>query len=356
MNKSISYLLIPSLVLSLLVFPDFVSEVNAASSASTQRMIKKMKKKIRSLKRNLLIAQNKLKAPPFVEFVSVGNANNAADSSGKGSVSFTFRISSCEITNDQYCEFLNAVAKEDTYALYNSGMASQVVGGIKRLGNSGYYVYDVKPFMGNKPVNFVNYWDACRFCNWLHNGRPTGDQDASTTEDGAYDLTDGLLYVTGYVSREDDAKYFIPSENEWYKAAYHDPRSQANGGPIGVTRYWGFSYRNTSEPNSVHADGAGNIDSDDGNSANYGNSTTWNAIEGNVTTVGSAKFSHSYYGLYDMGGNVSEWVDTGLGLARAIRGGSYASLSKSDLSRNEDRAENLNTHYIDTGFRIAAPR
>ena len=38
----------------------------------------------------------------------------------------------------------------------------------------------------DRPVNYVSFWDAARFANWLHNGQPTGAQGAGTTEDGAY--------------------------------------------------------------------------------------------------------------------------------------------------------------------------
>ena len=39
-----------------------------------------------------------------------------------------------------------------------------------------------------RPVNYVSYWDSCRFANWLNNGQPTGPQGAGTTETGAYTL------------------------------------------------------------------------------------------------------------------------------------------------------------------------
>ena len=28
--------------------------------------------------------------------------------------------------------------------------------------------------MGNKPVNYVSFWDAARFANWLTNGQGSG--------------------------------------------------------------------------------------------------------------------------------------------------------------------------------------
>ena len=83
----------------------------------------------------------------------------------------------------------------------------------------------------------MSFWDACRFCNWLHNGQGDGD-----TEDGAYTLkgyrgTDGRK-----VKRNPGAKWFIPNEDEWYKAAYYDP--QKPGGP----GYWDYPTRSDTKP------------------------------------------------------------------------------------------------------------
>ena len=63
--------------------------------------------------------------------------------------------------------------------------------------------------------SFTSFWDAARFTNWLHNGQPTGPQGPGTTEDGAYhDVGDQTLF-----GRNAGAKFFIPTEDEWYKAA-----------------------------------------------------------------------------------------------------------------------------------------
>jgi len=108
------------------------------------------------------------------------------------------------ITNNDYVEFLNAIAQTDTYGVYDSKMdiiptptpvpGGPIIspkaqrGGIIRTGVSGSYAYSVKNNMGNKPVIFVSWFSAARYCNWLHNGKPSGIQDVSTTEDGAYAL------------------------------------------------------------------------------------------------------------------------------------------------------------------------
>lgn len=58
--------------------------------------------------------------------------------------------------------------------------------GITRSGSSGSYIYSVIPGRGDRPVCWVNWYDAARFCNWLHNGKGTGD-----TEIGAYNFASG---------------------------------------------------------------------------------------------------------------------------------------------------------------------
>ena len=67
-------------------------------------------------------------------------------------------------------------------------------------------------------MNGVDWYGAARYCNWLHNGLPTGPQDLSTTEDGAYDMAIG----GDLIARKPGARYFLPTEGEWYKAAYYD--------------------------------------------------------------------------------------------------------------------------------------
>ncbi len=110
---------------------------------------------------------------------------------GYGSVDYTYRISKYEVTNAQYAEFLNAVASTDSYGLYDTDMGSPEPwewGGITRSGSSGSYTYSAIGGREDMPVNHVSWYDSLRFANWLHNGQPTGAQDNSTTEDGAYTI------------------------------------------------------------------------------------------------------------------------------------------------------------------------
>ena len=233
-----------------------------------------------------------------IDTVPVGNPGNAADSTGFGSVAYDYRIGTYEVTNAQYAEFLNAKAASDPLALYSPSMGSNDRGGITQSGVSGSFSYATRADMANKPVNYISFYDAIRFANWLHNGQGSGD-----TETGAYTLADGRS-----VTRNAGATWFVPTENEWYKAAYYDPRSAAQGGPPGDAHYWLYPTASNSVPNQATANAVGDISNPGVNVANYNDGADWNGQIGNVTTVGSAgPLSASHYGTYDQGGNVWEY-------------------------------------------------
>ncbi len=233
--------------------------------------------------------------------VPIGNPDNAADpTTGFGSVAYTYNIGQTEVTNAQYAAFLNAVAATDTNGLYDTEMAFD---NITRSGSQGSYTYTAISGLADHPVGYVSFWDATRFANWLHNGQPTGQQDASTTEDGAYTLTPGGINANT-ITRNSGWEWAVTSEDEWYKAAYHQPASL--GGD--ADNYWLYP---TSSNTITTAQ------------ANYEN-----AIGNNITPVGS--YAANFYGTFDMGGNVSEWNDAiVLGSSRGIRGGSFGDLSNS---------------------------
>ena len=156
--------------------------------------------------------------------------------------------------------------------------AAMCVAGSRVFGAPGSYGYGAKAAMGDKPVNYVSWYDAVRFCNWLHNGRPTGVQDATTTEGGTYTLTGersiaaGTDPTHGANGRNTGAKFWLPSENEWYKAAYHQPAGQ--GGD--ADNYWLYPTQSNAAPTVAIADVTGNISNDNGNIANY---ELWSGLE-----------------------------------------------------------------------------
>jgi formylglycine-generating enzyme required for sulfatase activity len=287
-----------------------------------------------------------------ISTVAVGNSGNANDSTGFGGVGYAYRIAAYEFTNDQYAEFLNAKAGSDPRALYSTDMGDDARGGITRSGNSGAFSYAVKPNMGDKPVNFVNWFDAIRFTNWLHNGQGSGD-----TESGAYTLLGGTATPSNgtSITRNLDALWFLPSENEWYKAAYHDPRTAAQGGPPGDDNYWRYPTTSDSQPILAAANSVGDVSNPGANIANYGGGADWNAQDGNVTTVGSAgSSSASFYGTSDQGGNVWEWNESLPGSTfRRIRGGSWQDGQQFLSVSNPQGLSAGTTGTSDVGFRVA---
>jgi len=288
-----------------------------------------------------------------INWVTVGDPGNANDTTGYGAVADSFQIMKFEFTNQQYTDFLNSVAQSDPYGLYNTNMNTEPGhnrGGITRNGSSGSYTYTVNPSdMGNKPVNWVSWFDAARVANWLVNGATS----SSSTETGAYTL---LGATSGNsVAVNPGATFYIPTEDQWYKAAYYKGGS-ANAG------YWDYATQSDSQPTMVTADAMGNGRSssgenlnDQGNYANYGSHADWNSQNGNVTSVGT-NGGPSAYGAFDMSGNIEEWnsLTGAAGSSRGLRGGywgSYASGLSSSGRYTSDPSDGGS--YI--GFRLASP-
>ena len=284
-----------------------------------------------------------------LDMVTVGDPGNAYDTINTGTnpnygaVADSFQIMKYEWTNSQYTDFLNSVAVTDTYSLYNASMGSDARGGITRSGSSGSYTYAAKTNMGDKPVNYVSWFDAARVSNWLMNGGTS----SSSTETGAYTLAGGTSGNAPAVNN--GATFYVPTEDRWYKAAYYKGGSTNAG-------YWDYATQSDSDPTAVTAGltGIGSSGST-GNFANYDSVAIWNGETGNVTTVGT-NGGASAYSAFDMSGNVFEWNDlTGAaGSSRGLRGGgwdydaSYLSSSGRDSSGPSFEIDNI-------GFRLASP-
>jgi hypothetical protein len=78
--------------------------------------------------------------------------------------------------------------------------------------------------MESLPITYVSYHSALRFCNWYQHGQPTreqGDQkiQASTEEGSAFfvQLPNGEEQAVAC----DNARYFLPNEDQWMKGVYH---------------------------------------------------------------------------------------------------------------------------------------
>ncbi len=279
-----------------------------------------------------------------VSTVPVGNLGNTADSTtGFGAVSYAYSIGTYEVTAEQYTAFLNAVAATDTYGLYNPGMAGEPGAGIVRSGSPGSYTYSISDSnYNNRPVTHIKWGDAARFANWMHNGQPTGPQGAGTTEAGSYNLngavSDAALML---VTRQAAATWVIPTENEWYKAAYHK-----NDGDTG--NYWLFPTQSNATPGRDLADASGN-------NANYYGSGIPYPIDGiyRTTVVGEFQNSDSAYSTFDQGGNVFEWNEAAISAGtRGFRGIGWGSGDGFNMSSGVYFDDVPNTVRGDLGFRL----
>jgi len=263
-----------------------------------------------------------------LEWVGVGGPGNDAFS-GYGSVAYEYFISKYETTNVEYAEFLNAVAATDTHALYDANMQFSY-GGITRSGTQGSYTYSVIAGREDLPVTYIAFYDAMRFANWLHNGQPTGAQDNTTTEDGAYTITPAGISANS-ITRNPGATVFLPTEDEWCKAAYYE---------VGSATYY---YYPTSSDLPPFCDLPGSTP----NTANCGR-----AVD-NVTYVGSYTSSSSPNGTFDQAGNVWEWNERIYLGGRGWRGGSFTNDQVSQQLLSSSYLSTTSASAV-TGFRVAA--
>ena len=269
-----------------------------------------------------LLAASSAFAIIVIDTSYVGDVGNNADSSTYGAVNYGYNVGTYEVTNSQYVSFLNAKAATDTHALYNTNMNGNSHGGISRSGSSGSFSYSVKSGFDDKPVNYVSFWDAARFTNYL----TTGD-----TESGVYDLTNASAITNNTVTRDATAwsagGVAVASEDEWYKAAYYDPTLNSGAGG-----YWDYAHQSDS---ITTAD------------ANYANSV-------GTADVGTYSGDASHYGTFDQSGNVWEWNDaTVITSTRGLRGGAFfypdANLQSSNRGDFNPQLEGFHV-----GFRVSS--
>ena len=253
-----------------------------------------------------------------IEWVRVGDPGNVTDTTGYGAVADAFWIGKYETTIGQYCDFLNATARTDTYSLYNASMGTNLnIAGIVRSGSSGSYTYAVMTNGGtsaNRPITFVSWFDAARFANWMHNGQLTGTAGAASTETGAYTLNGATTGVAPV--KNPGALYAIPTENQWYKAAYYKG-SGTNAG------YWTYATRSNSAPGNVIGSGSNQANYAPGSRWSVTQSTSYSASQNYLSDVGAFTSSSSAYGTFDQAGGVYEWNDLNgvAGTTRGFRGG-----------------------------------
>ena len=147
-----------------------------------------------------------------MSFVPIGNAGNAndtvtaSDSSGKffGGVSYTYKMSVTDVSQTM--------------------LALATANGVPNLGGGAW--------TGNRPAANVAWYQAAEFVNFLNTS--TGHVAAYSLNYNIFNQQIGInLWSAGQAwtagglnqFRNKDAVYFLPSENEWYKAAYYNGTS-----------------------------------------------------------------------------------------------------------------------------------
>ncbi len=192
--------------------------------------------------------------------------------------------------------------------------------------------------LDTQPVTAVTFDDAAAYCNWL-------SRDEGLAE--AYESRDGRLVLKKPVT----IGYRLPTEAEWEYAARFTPQ--------GLKRYeWGNSL--------PWPTGVANLAGAETGNTSAAQLADYRDEYPTIAPVG--KYAANALGLYDMTGNVSEWVndryssfvDTGAatdplgpdsGRAASVRGASWRTATTAGL-RLAAR-ESADAARDDLGFRIA---
>jgi formylglycine-generating enzyme required for sulfatase activity len=204
------------------------------------------------------------------------------------------------------------------------------------LGNLGITLADMTPYGGNganRPATGISWNEAARFINWLDTstGSPPAYKFAVQPGDPGYSSNSNIQLWTpsdpGYIPnnpyRNSLAHYFLPSVDEWYKAAFYDP--------IGGV-YYDYATGSDSAPAAV-ASGTAPGTAVYNQPANLG--------PADITLAGGS----SPYGTLGQSGNVYEWDET-----------SYFRLnnSVSDPRGRRGGYWMINSYFISSSFRSNA--
>ena len=163
-------------------------------------------------------------------FTPISGVGNEPDDTGYGAVDYIYSISTLEVTRAQI-EAYNAMVELDII------------------------LADMTDYDGNgadKPATGLSWNEVARFVNWLNTSQGYQAAYKFTTE-GLNDNIELWSSAEAWqqggenLYRHKNARYFLPSENEWYKAAYYNPDKEG----VGVGGYWDYAVASDSEPNAV---------------------------------------------------------------------------------------------------------
>ncbi|MHA7813693.1 MAG: SUMF1/EgtB/PvdO family nonheme iron enzyme [Phycisphaerales bacterium] len=216
---------------------------------------------------------------------------------GRGSVPYAYRISRLEITTDDWLEFANTFStmSDELDELLVGQMSWGARPDFSHQGPGGRYILDPDlDFPGLAPIR-ISWHQAAMYCNWLHNGKTS---DPATIHTGAYDTStfgrDGPHW-TDQSTRSCGARFWIPSLDEYLKAAHFDPDKSGQG-----PGWWAYGH-SADDPPVQGLPGVGHtimgLDSDD-----IGTSP-------GSFPLGAFDQATSPWGVFDLIGGSPEWTE-----------------------------------------------
>lgn len=233
-----------------------------------------------------------------IEFVAIQGSLGRTTTPYHGVVGAVtpYRIGRTEITTAQWLPFLNAAL--DTGADWIQDATPGSWGAVPAANGHGWVLDPTLSQAGDIPIWDVTWRAAARYCNFLHNDCVTA---AASFANGAYDTstfgysTEGWgLGVTDQVRHNADARYWIPTLDEWTTAAFSSPT------PEGGQQWWNCAGASNNPP-IPGAPGSGAT-----TSSGYG------AIGDpfRFIPVGAYPAGMSGWGLLDVSGGASEWLES----------------------------------------------
>jgi hypothetical protein len=253
-----------------------------------------------------------------IDFVTIGAVGNApwmggpvgyGANQGRGTVNYEYAIGRMEITTAQWTEFYNAALDRPVTDRLPWVTRPSVWGASATTpSNPGGSRWAVPNGNELRAVGGVTWRTAAMYCNWLHNGKAS-DRDAFLS--GAYNVsTFGVVGSSGVLfsdqlTRSEGARYWIPSIDEWMKAAHYDPNKINSDGSTGG--WWKYVHsRDDRAPIYGPAGFSRNGLLTEANAA-------WNTftpqIDAFTIPLGAYSSMTSPWGLLDTSGATAEWTE-----------------------------------------------
>jgi formylglycine-generating enzyme required for sulfatase activity len=248
-----------------------------------------------------------------IEFVRITHPGNAPwtgpslYNNNRGGVDYVYSIGRFEVTTAQWAEFMNAALDRPAGDAIPHVVAPYVWGAVGATPNNPGRPRFAVP-AGNEmlPTGGITWRTAAIYCNWLHNGKST-DREAFLS--GAYDVSTFGYYLGGstftdQLTRSEGARYWIPSLDEWMKAAHWDP-SKVN--PDGTTGGW-WEYSNGSDTPFVYGPPGISVDGQPTNANAGWSDFSFPGFNPYAVPLGAYSDAISPWGLLDVAGATSEWT------------------------------------------------